>query len=110
MTQRSLAPRLRRGLPTLALLMVTASWGSTFFLIKDLLNEISVVDFLAIRFAIAGAVAFAIGHRAVFRLSRHDVRQAAILGSEKVMRSPAPQLLLQTVGPGRTQRPACPAS
>lgn len=70
----------RRLLPTLALLGVTASWGSTFFLIKDLLQQISVLDFLALRFAIAGLVAFAVAHRAVFRLSRSDVRHAAILG------------------------------
>lgn len=67
-------------LPTLALLGVTASWGSTFFLIKDLLHEISVLDFLGVRFAIAGAVAFVIAHRSVFRLSREDVRRAVILG------------------------------
>ena len=54
----SSVPRAFGGaLPTLALLGVTAAWGSTFFLIKDLLDEISVLDFLAIRFAIAGVVA-----------------------------------------------------
>ena len=72
--------RLQRGLPTLALLGVTASWGSTFFLIKDLLHQVSVPDFLALRFAIAGVVAFALAHRAVFRLSRRDVGHAVILG------------------------------
>ena len=97
MTQRSLAPGLRRWLPTIALLAVTASWGSTFFLIKDLLNEISVVDFLAIRFAIAGAVAFAVAHRAVFRLSRADLRYAVILGLVY-----GSAQLLQTVGLSHT--------
>ncbi|MDQ1616174.1 MAG: hypothetical protein QOJ60_2113, partial [Actinomycetota bacterium] len=70
----------RRGLPTLALLGVTASWGSTFFLIKDLLHQISVLDFLALRFAIAGVVAFALAHRSVFRLSRREVGHAVLLG------------------------------
>jgi drug/metabolite transporter (DMT)-like permease len=79
-TTRRLSPGLERGLPTLALLGVTASWGSTFFLIKDLLHQISVVDFLALRFAIAGAAAFAVAHRAVFRLSRRDVGHAIVLG------------------------------
>ncbi len=97
MTQRGLAPGLRRGLPTFALLAVTMSWGSTFFLIKDLLNEISVVDFLAIRFAIAGAVSFAIAHRAVFRLSRSDLRHAAVLGLVY-----GSAQLLQTVGLSHT--------
>ena len=40
-------------LATLALLAMTACWGSTFFLIKDLLDRLPVLDFLAIRFAIA---------------------------------------------------------
>lgn len=97
MTQRSLAPALRRGLPTLALLGVTASWGSTFFLIKDLLHQISVVDFLAIRFAIAGAVAFALAHRSVFRLSRRDVGHAVALGLVY-----GSAQLLQTVGLSHT--------
>jgi len=89
--------RLHRGLPTLALLGVTASWGSTFFLIKDLLHQISVVDFLAIRFAIAGAVAFAIAHRSVFRLSRRDLGQAVVLGLVY-----GSAQLLQTVGLSHT--------
>lgn len=96
-TQRSLAPGLQRGLPTLALLGVTASWGSTFFLIKDLLSQISVVDFLAIRFAIAGVLAFAIAHRAVFRLSRRDVGHAVVLGLVY-----GSAQLLQTVGLSHT--------
>ena len=33
-------------LATLALLAVTACWGSTFFLIKDLLDRLPVLDFL----------------------------------------------------------------
>lgn len=75
-------PRMQhhRSLPTAVLLGVTASWGSTFFLIKDLLHEISVVDFLALRFVIAGLAAFAVAHRSVFRLSRADVMRACVLG------------------------------
>ena len=48
----------RRGslLATGALLLTTASWGSTFFLIKDLLERVPTLDFLAVRFAIAGLV------------------------------------------------------
>ena len=40
-------------LATLALLAITASWGSTFFLIHDLLDRVPVLDFLAVRFTIA---------------------------------------------------------
>ena len=68
------------GVPTLALLAVTAAWGSTFFLIKDLLAEISVLDFLSTRFVIAAAVLVAIAPRAVMTLSRDEVRHGVVLG------------------------------
>lgn len=67
-------------LPTLALLGVTATWGSTFFLIKDLLEEVPVLDFLAVRFAIAAVVLFLISPRAVLRLSRDELRHGVALG------------------------------
>ncbi len=73
--------RLARSLPTLALLGVTATWGSTFFLIKDLLHEVSVVDFLSIRFAIAAAALLAVAHKQVRRLSRDDVKHSVVLGA-----------------------------
>lgn len=44
-------------LPALGLVGVTAVWGSTFFLIKDLTTHVPAMDFLAIRFLVAGAVA-----------------------------------------------------
>lgn len=67
-------------LPTLALLAVTASWGSTFFLIKDLLHQISVLDFLSVRFAIAAVALLAMVPKYVARLSRDELRSAVILG------------------------------
>ncbi len=75
--------RVREGsaLPTVALLAVTATWGSTFFLIKDLLQEVSVLDFLSIRFAIATAVLFAVAPRSVLSLSRDDLRHGVVLGA-----------------------------
>lgn len=69
-----------RVLPTLALLGVTATWGSTFFMIKDLLDEVSVLDFLSIRFAIAAAALYAIAPRSVARLSRDELRHGVVLG------------------------------
>ena len=69
-----------RVLPTLALLGVTATWGSTFFMIKDLLHEVSVLDFLAVRFAIAAVVLWAIAPRSVMRLSRDELRHGVVLG------------------------------
>jgi drug/metabolite transporter (DMT)-like permease len=67
-------------LATAALLGTTASWGSTFFMIKDLLERVPTLDFLAVRFAIAGIVMFAVAHRAVLGLERRTVRRALVVG------------------------------
>ncbi len=67
-------------LATGALLAITAAWGSTFFLIKDLLDRVPVLDFLAIRFAIAAVALVLMAPRALGRLSRDQRRHAAILG------------------------------
>ncbi len=67
-------------LATLALLAITACWGSTFFLIKDLLVRMPVLDFLAVRFAIASVALWALAPRALRRLSRASLRHAVVLG------------------------------
>ncbi len=67
-------------LATLALLAITACWGSTFFLIKDLLDRVPVLDFLAVRFAIASVAVFLLAPRALGRLSKDARRNAVVLG------------------------------
>jgi drug/metabolite transporter (DMT)-like permease len=67
-------------LATLALLSVTAMWGSTFFLIKDLLDRVPTLDFLAVRFAIAAALLVVVAPRALGRLSSESRRHALVLG------------------------------
>ena len=67
-------------LATLALLAMTASWGSTFFLIHDLLDRMPVLDFLAVRFTIASVAILLVSPRAVGRLSRDRLRHAIVLG------------------------------
>ena len=47
-------------LPTLALLLVTAAWGLTFPLIKDSIQAVSPIEFMAIRFPIAALALFLI--------------------------------------------------
>jgi drug/metabolite transporter (DMT)-like permease len=68
-------------LATLALLAMTACWGSTFFLIKDLLERVPTVDFLAVRFLLAGGVMMLIAPRAVARLAPDVRRRALVLGA-----------------------------
>ena len=76
------APTSRRTtlLATGALLAVTACWGSTFFLIHDLLERVPTLDFLAIRFAIASLTLVLLAPRALGRLTRESRRQAVVLG------------------------------
>jgi drug/metabolite transporter (DMT)-like permease len=67
-------------LATLTLLAITAAWGSTFFLIKDLLVRVPTLDFLGVRFAIAAVALVVFAPRALGRLSREARRHAVVLG------------------------------
>ncbi len=80
MSESALATRRTTLLATAALLAMTACWGSTFFLIKDLLDRVPTLDFLAVRFAIASVVMLAVAPRAVSRLSPEVRRHAMVLG------------------------------
>ena len=59
---------------------MTACWGSTFFLIKDLLDRVPTLDFLAVRFAIAAAAMLLVAPKAIARLSPAVRRHAVVLG------------------------------
>ncbi len=63
-----------------ALLAIAACWGSTFFLIKDLLDRVPTLDFLAVRFSIAAVVLMLVAPRALGRLSPVVRRHAVVLG------------------------------
>ena len=67
-------------LATLTLLGITAAWGSTFFLIKDLLERVPTLDFLGVRFAIAAVALVLVAPRALGRLSREARRHAVVFG------------------------------
>lgn len=64
----------------IALLAVTAIWGSTFFIIKDALNHIDPLDYLAIRFTIAAILPAAIFWQQLKRLTRRAWLSALMLG------------------------------
>jgi drug/metabolite transporter (DMT)-like permease len=80
-------------LAVLGLLGVTAAWGSTFFLIKDVVERIPVSDFLAVRFALAAVALWLLAPRSVSRLTAAERRSGVVLG---VVYGGAQ--LLQTVG------------
>jgi drug/metabolite transporter (DMT)-like permease len=63
-----------------ALLALAACWGSTFFLIQDLLDRVPTLDFLAVRFAIASLALLLVAPRALGRLSPTVRKNAAVLG------------------------------
>ncbi|MFC0674713.1 DMT family transporter [Brachybacterium hainanense] len=69
-----------RSRATVALVLVTAIWGSTFFLIKGAVAAYDPVDFLAIRFAIAALIMGALFHRRLRGLGRRAWRDGLVLG------------------------------
>jgi drug/metabolite transporter (DMT)-like permease len=88
---------MKARLATLILLGITACWGSTFFLIHDLLDRVPAVDFLAVRFSMAGVLLLVVAPKAVLRLSAPARRQAVVLGGLYGVAQ-----ILQTVGLGHT--------
>ena len=98
--------RYRPCSPPSALLAMTACWGSTFFLIKDLLDRVPVLDFLAVRFAIASVALLAARSRARCGRLTRDV--AAARGGARRCCTASPRSCRPPAS--RTPRRACPAS
>jgi drug/metabolite transporter (DMT)-like permease len=86
-----------RNLATLLLISLTAVWGSTFFLIHDVVRQMSPADFLAIRFTIAALAMLAVFWRPMLALDRREVQIGIGLG----MLYAAAQIL-QTIGLAHT--------
>ncbi len=78
---------------TLLLTLVTAAWGSSFFLTRDLVATIPSADYLAVRFALAASVMLPLLHRHVRALDRQQLLVGAGLGIVYGVAQ-----LLQTVG------------
>ena len=76
-----MTPAARTRLATLLLVALTAVWGSTFFLIHDLVEHVPPADFLAVRFGIAAIVMFALFRRQTLALSRRELRVGVVLGA-----------------------------
>ena len=67
-------------LATLGLLAMTAVWGSTFVLIKDVVGRMPVADFLAVRFVIAALAMLVMFPRSVLQLGRAQLLRGLLLG------------------------------
>ena len=59
---------------------MTAVWGSTFVLIKDVVARMPVADFLAVRFSVAAVAMLLLFARPVWRLRRQQVVRGLLLG------------------------------
>ncbi|HKX67927.1 MAG TPA: DMT family transporter [Intrasporangium sp.] len=71
----------RSRLATILLVALTAVWGSTFFLIKDLVEHVPPVDFLAVRFTIAAVIMVILFWRPLRALRRRQVWIGTWLGA-----------------------------
>ena len=87
----------RTRLATLLLVAVTAVWGSTLFLIKDLVVSVPPPDVHAVRFAIAAAAMTVLFRRQLMALSRRDLSIGVVLGGLYGLAQ-----ILQTVGLAHT--------
>jgi drug/metabolite transporter (DMT)-like permease len=74
-------PSARSRLATILLVSLTAVWGSTFFLIRDLVGHVPPIDFLAVRFAIAAVVMVVLFWRPLRALDRRQVLVGVGLGA-----------------------------
>ncbi|WP_234992743.1 DMT family transporter [Varibaculum vaginae] len=70
-----------QSLAVLALILTTAFWGSTFFLIKDLLTNMTTLSFLGVRFIIAGTLSALIFSPRLMRANRKVWQHAFSLGA-----------------------------
>jgi drug/metabolite transporter (DMT)-like permease len=86
-----------RNVATLLLIGITAVWGSTFFLIRDVVLEVSPADFLAVRFTIAALAMLAVFWRPMLALSRREIQIGVGLGILYAVAQ-----VLQTVGLAHT--------
>jgi drug/metabolite transporter (DMT)-like permease len=74
-------PRRVELLATLGLLAMTAVWGSTFVMIKDVVGRMPVADFLAVRFVVAALAMLLLFPGHVWRLSGRQWRRGLLLGA-----------------------------
>jgi drug/metabolite transporter (DMT)-like permease len=79
------------------LIGVTAIWGSTFFLIHDVVVQMSPTDFLAVRFTIAAVAMLMVFRRPLMALNKREIRVGVGLGIVYAVAQ-----ILQTVGLAHT--------
>jgi len=86
-----------RNVATLLLVSLTAIWGSTFFLIRNVVLETSPADFLAVRFTIAAVATLTVFWRPMLALNKREVQVGVGLGIVYAVAQ-----ILQTIGLAHT--------
>jgi len=92
-----MSPHRTRTVATGLLILLTAVWGSTFFLIRGLVTTVPPVDFLAIRFTIAALLMVVVFWRPMSRLGRGEWLAGLGLGGLYGLAQ-----ILQTIGLAHT--------
>jgi drug/metabolite transporter (DMT)-like permease len=87
-----------RHLATLLLVSLTAVWGSTFFMIRNVVVQMPPADFLAVRFTIAAVAVTAVFWRPMLALSKREVQVGVGLGIVYAVAQ-----FMQTVGLAHTE-------
>ena len=87
-----------RHVATLLLVGLTAIWGSTFFLIRNVVLQMSPADFLAVRFTIAAVAVLAVFWRQLLALNKREFQVGIGLGFLYAIAQ-----FLQTVGLAHTE-------
>lgn len=64
----------------IALVAVTAIWGSTFIVVQDAVTQMPVMDFLGIRFTFAAIVMFALRPNCLKGMTRSRLIRSVVLG------------------------------
>lgn len=67
--------------PTIGLLAVAIVWGSTFFMLKDLVQQVPPLDFLGLRFGLAAIIVAATQFRRLSKAGARTWRHGLILGA-----------------------------
>ena len=93
-----MTPARSRLVATLLLVSITSVWGSTFYLIRDVVRVLPPTDFLAVRFTIAAAAMVAVFWRQLLAVSRREVKIGVGLGILYALAQ-----ILQTVGLAHTE-------
>jgi drug/metabolite transporter (DMT)-like permease len=67
-------------LAIISLIFITVIWGWSFIIVKQTVAEMPVMDFLALRFAVAAIIMFIIRPRAFSKIKKPELKYGFVLG------------------------------